>query len=323
MQLESWNVAETSRRAQFELWRDLVDRTHMGAGLVGIAPSFRADVTRRNIGNISLVECHCDPCQGFRGPDEVRKNNPNYFGILFERSGREIARVNNEEVSLNAGDIVIWDTANQTEFRVLEPLHKFSLFIPKETFRQYAPDFDRLAGIRVGREHSLGPLIGTYLGQLMCEMTQLDDALMHSAVNGLLELVSAGACGVKGAAIPRSERAFRKVKQYILQNLSDPELTPQSIANANGVSLRYLHKLFAERGLSVSSLVREQRLHECRKALTDNRDHRAVTEIAFDWGFNDGAHFSRTFRRRFGFAPREARRTSKAGLANHMTAQGD
>ena len=32
-----------------------------------------------------------------------------------------------------------------------------------------------------------------------------------------------------------------------------------------------------------------------------------VSEIAFAWGFNDAAHFSRAFRERFGCSPRELR----------------
>jgi len=31
---------------------------------------------------------------------------------------------------------------------------------------------------------------------------------------------------------------------------------------------------------------------------------KTITEIAFFWGFSDSAHFSRSFRRRFGISPR-------------------
>nr|WP_291557272.1 helix-turn-helix domain-containing protein [Comamonas sp. SCN 65-56] len=34
---------------------------------------------------------------------------------------------------------------------------------------------------------------------------------------------------------------------------------------------------------------------------------RSVSEIAFAWGFNDAAHFSRAFKNRFGCSPRDMR----------------
>ena len=40
--------------------------------------------------------------------------------------------------------------------------------------------------------------------------------------------------------------------------------------------------------------------------------HLADTEIAFGWGFNDAAHFSRIFRARFGCSARELRASVSA-----------
>ena len=36
-----------------------------------------------------------------------------------------------------------------------------------------------------------------------------------------------------------------------------------------------------------------------------------LTEIAFAWGFNSAAHFTRTFHEQFGMAPREYRRVAQ------------
>ena len=35
--------------------------------------------------------------------------------------------------------------------------------------------------------------------------------------------------------------------------------------------------------------------------------HRSVSDIAFSWGFNDAAHFSRAFKERFRVTPKEFR----------------
>ena len=35
-----------------------------------------------------------------------------------------------------------------------------------------------------------------------------------------------------------------RIQQYIIDNLSDPRLTPTTVAAANGITTRYLHLLF-------------------------------------------------------------------------------
>lgn len=49
-----------------------------------------------------------------------------------------------------------------------------------------------------------------------------------------------------------------------------------------------------------------QRLEFCRRELADpERRGLGIGEIAFRWGFNDCAHFSQSFRKRYGSCPRD------------------
>ena len=57
----------------------------------------------------------------------------------------------------------------------------------------------------------------------------------------------------------------------------------------------------------IGELVRAE-WNRCRDALVDPAfRHTSVSEIAYEWGFNDAAHFSRTFKVRFGVSPRGLR----------------
>ncbi|MCC6622279.1 MAG: helix-turn-helix domain-containing protein [Deltaproteobacteria bacterium] len=93
---------------------------------------------------------------------------------------------------------------------------------------------------------------------------------------------------------------------------ADPELDPAAIAQHCRISVRYLHALFAGEP-SVSTRLLAHRLERCRAALAsgDPRDRtRTIGEIAFSAGFNNLAHFCRTFKARFGVTPSEARARS-------------
>jgi len=72
--------------------------------------------------------------------------------------------------------------------------------------------------------------------------------------------------------------------------------------------------LFVCNGLSVSDWIRVQRLAHCKDDLANPLlDRKSITEIAFFWGFNDSAHFSRAFRQEFGMSPRRFRTGVQSG----------
>jgi AraC-like DNA-binding protein len=105
----------------------------------------------------------------------------------------------------------------------------------------------------------------------------------------------------------RSALLYR-LKNYILTQLRDPELSMPRAAAAIGISPRYASDLMAAEQTSFRSYVQVQRLERCRRDLSDPAQAaRHISDIAFAWGFNDLAHFSRIFKQRFGASPREWR----------------
>jgi len=78
---------------------------------------------------------------------------------------------------------------------------------------------------------------------------------------------------------------------------------PSTIAAAHGISVRTLQQLFSDAGTTVSSWIRERRLKACYRELSGADRFDTVTEVAFRWGFNDAAHFSRRFKQAFGVTP--------------------
>ena len=53
----------------------------------------------------------------------------------------------------------------------------------------------------------------------------------------------------------------------------------------------------------------QRRLEKCRQALLNQAQHgQGIAQIAYHWGFNDQAHFSRSFKQAFGLSPRDYQR---------------
>jgi AraC-like DNA-binding protein len=100
----------------------------------------------------------------------------------------------------------------------------------------------------------------------------------------------------------------KRIRSYIEQRLSDPDLSPATIAAAHHISLRYLYKLFEQEQTTVARLVLQRRLARCRRDLLDpTRTDATVSAIAGRWGLTNAAHFSRAFRAAYGVPPGEFR----------------
>lgn len=102
-----------------------------------------------------------------------------------------------------------------------------------------------------------------------------------------------------------------RVCGVIQDRLNEPDLTLGKVAAASGISTRYVQKLLRNVGQGFAGYLRACRLERCRADLADNcRAALSITEICYRWGFNDAAHFSRSFRARYGIAPKDFRKAS-------------
>ncbi|MEV7117461.1 helix-turn-helix domain-containing protein [Kitasatospora griseola] len=97
-----------------------------------------------------------------------------------------------------------------------------------------------------------------------------------------------------------------RLREHIEENLADPDLSPESIARSQHISVRYLHKLFQQDGTTVGQWVRQRRLDACRRELErPARRQTSVSAVAHRWGFVSHSHFSRAFRETYGVSPRQ------------------
>lgn len=121
--------------------------------------------------------------------------------------------------------------------------------------------------------------------------------------------------------------AFQRLSRNLERLLADPELTLPKFAARQGLSVRAIQKVFEARGGSFTSHIRSRRLSRCHVDLTDPKlAHLSISELCYRWGFSDLAHFSRTFRSRYGLSPRqhreEAARKALAAASSDVSQRG-
>ncbi|WP_312868295.1 helix-turn-helix domain-containing protein [Amycolatopsis pithecellobii] len=115
-----------------------------------------------------------------------------------------------------------------------------------------------------------------------------------------------------GIPMASAENLADRVEAYCLAGLADPALSVESVARAHRVSVRYLHKLFESRELSLAAWIRRQRLTRIRHDLADPAfEGRTVAAIAARWGVTDARHLSRALKAEFGVTAAEIRRAAR------------
>ncbi len=145
-------------------------------------------------------------------------------------------------------------------------------------------------------------LIDTAADQLAPIELALPEFLLATLLDNAPPRALGGAAGMRAALLAR-------IFQTIEMRLSDPNLNYQQVASEHGISPRYLQKLFESIDDSFGHYVKVRRLERCRLDLRSPLYvQKSISDILFQWGFNDSASFSRAFREQYGISPREYRR---------------
>lgn len=106
------------------------------------------------------------------------------------------------------------------------------------------------------------------------------------------------------------EALLYSMKSFVRQRLADTRLSPEAVAAAHSVSLRYTQLLFSENGGSPARFIRTERLKAARRLLQDGRGVATAARLS---GFLDPDTFTRAFKREFGELPSRVRQ-EPAGL---------
>ena len=90
--------------------------------------------------------------------------------------------------------------------------------------------------------------------------------------------------------------------KVINDNISNPELSVEMIAEEVGVSRVHLHrKLRQLTNQTTRDLIRNQRITQAAKLLKEKK--MPIAEVAYFVGFSSPAHFTTTFKAMYGISP--------------------
>jgi AraC family transcriptional activator of tynA and feaB len=238
---------------------------------------------------------------------DVRLDGKEHYYALFQISGQSAMAQNDQVVQLAAGDIVLVDAARPVTYFGNDTSGRWlSLHLPRRSIVSHL-GFEPQGG---ACRHSRTPA-GRLLSHLAVDALRGDGSSMSPADSftqlAIYDLVGAlFAPSGPSSGSRSSDKLFTRICGVVREGFSDPDFGPSHVAAEAGISLRYVHRLFMERGFTCSGFIYSLRLDHAarllrRRGLLDTG--RPLSEIAFACGFRDYAHFARKFGDKFGCAP--------------------
>ena len=281
-------------------------------GLLPIEPlsdAARVEVTKWWLPGASVLWGRFDQIRQRADPGDA---DDLFFGI--NASGVGLVRQLGHEAAVNPGEAVVLRPA-VGPFTILRPAPNTMIGIraPRRALALAAGRHDEAPQLVQGHTPALR-LLTAYLAALRAGPAPAPE-LADAVVEHLLQLI---ALSVRPRdPSPVTDRAVRAarlaaLKADIARHFGDPALSVGAVAARHGISPRYVHKLFEDDGRTYSQFVLDVRLERAREELRDPRvATRTVSAIAGYVGFGDLSYFNRTFRRRYGMTPTEARRRTR------------
>lgn len=273
---------------------------------------FSGEMDRWSLGTVGLSRIHCDGLIYRRHKRHFLNETESSLLISIPEDAEVQFIQNQRRTTCRPGGFVVERSDAPYEYWHGRRNRQWVLKVPSASVRARVGASERLGGLSFDATKGVASYFLSSLRNTVQHIDSIDAAAREAAGTHLLELLcltirddqrilGSNTSSVRAAHLARAE-------QFIRNNLKDPELSPGLVADACGISLRYLQRLFSETDQSINGYIRERRLNRCDEELRATLSDRTVAEIAYRWGFADQSQFSKHYKSRFGRTPTETRR---------------
>jgi AraC-like DNA-binding protein len=270
--------------------------------------AFQGSIDRRSLAGSVFTRFSSTPVSFTKFPAVAAQSPDRDFIVITQLRGSQRYCQAETLAVLAPGDTTLVDAGQPWTSDSSDNCARLYLRIPRALLqerlqRTSLPTLPRIMG-----KHDPGASLFRLAASLYDEAENL--ALEDDALDAYIH-VMAGCLAMPAWSWTKLEQCRQlrpRIEHYIENHLQERSLNPAAIAASAGISVRHLHRLFAEKGCTVAEWIRERRLERCRAELCDPRlSDSKMTDIALAWGFADSAHFSHCFRKEFGVSPRAFR----------------
>lgn len=301
------------RAEQFPCWRNLM------ASIADVEPGdpskhgFHATVRGHDLGKMQIASLRVDAMSYRRTPQIIRRSGIDHWQIVLRQRGTEFSSSSCKVLRSGKGSLDLRSLA-LPGIGHCSAGELICVWLKRDNFSSLAGRLDAASHQPI--QGVMRDILQDFIMTLDRHRSTLTQREVPAVVDSLTALLGAfiqpTRDAMAAAAMPISASRIELARTYVDAHLASPDLGTEALCRKLGVSRRKLYYLFEHCG-GVSKFIRDRRLAACHTALEHTADLRLISTIAYDHGFTDPAHFSRLFRARYGYSPKEARELRQSG----------
>tara|TARA_R110002012_G_scaffold79376_3_gene202104 strand:+ start:225 stop:1172 length:948 start_codon:yes stop_codon:yes gene_type:complete len=294
---------------RYAAWRDAICDVYVNVEVKATDPDrYCGFIKETKFGDVVLTDILLSEQTIRRQSQHLSRLDKDCYYFQLSHFGATQVSQNGNIIRSTPAHGAIFCATETYELQCKGDVRSFYLELPREAFSQRFTHGKAPLAAGLNTTRGLGRIATEFCATLAAESPHVAAHRRSEIGDSLMDLLAL-ALQASSEDEPEEDSTvkaarLRGIQNWILQHLSDSDLTLERIAAANGVSLRYLHLLFKSGEDTVSEWILGARLQRAYERLVRG-EGRSITAVAYDVGFNSSSHFSTRFRQRFGLSPRD------------------
>jgi AraC-like DNA-binding protein len=228
-----------------------------------------------------------------------------FVSFIYRNTGNGETYSEEAKQIWNAGSLLFVDVSRPIRYLDASDTGSYvRLRLHRDVAQGLIGDTARSHNIR--RQDLLAKLLGEHLVSTANSMNEINTFNYNNIASATNALIAASFAPTDEnlflAKEPLDAGLYARACRHIDRELFSTSLTPDSLATAVGVSRRKLYRLFEAHG-GVHREITARRLDRAHDILAGAATYSRIKQVAYALGFQSAAHFSRSFKQRFGHSP--------------------
>ena len=301
---------ELPSRDRIPIWNEVVWRNYVPLQ-IKIAPhdDFAGQVALTHLGGVRVVTSGSRAQCITRTPKLIAQDSEEYLMLGLQLKGSANIEQHARQAQLQAGDFVFWDTRKPYTIDFPSDWEMAVFQFPRSAFTFSPKSIDAFTALTLHGQKGVTQIASRLLMGIADEaryQTFEHDTPLLEHTLGILDFCINHKLTDCELPPNYNEVLLRRINGYIGANLQNPQLSAIEIAQAHGLSLSQLYRVFQSQRSTVGDYIRQRRLDRIKFELVNPASrHLTIAAVARKWGFLDTPHFNRVFKAQYKITPQQ------------------